>query len=154
MNRKLLCAIRMKTLIIISLLSVLITTNTCYSTSYVIRSYHYLPGDIRVQKVDSPYLDTLLRLLKDNPNIAIEIGGHSDLQETKTNDTILSFKRALEIKTFLMVGGINSENIIIKGYGSKNPVAPERNPDGTINVKGAERNRRVEFKIVTAHNNN
>jgi hypothetical protein len=38
--------------------------------------------------------------------------------------------------------------MIAKGYGELRPIARNTNPDGTDNVKGRDKNRRTEFKIL------
>jgi outer membrane protein OmpA-like peptidoglycan-associated protein len=37
----------------------------------------------------------------------------------------------------------------VRGFGASKPIAPNRNPDGSDNPKGRQRNRRVTVAIDT-----
>jgi len=82
-------------------------------------------------------------ILKDNPNIKVEVGGHSDnLGPEKTNQK-MSEKRALSAKKYLMDKfNISGDRLIVKGYGSMKPIADNKTPEGRA------KNRRVEFRIL------
>jgi outer membrane protein OmpA-like peptidoglycan-associated protein len=81
--------------------------------------------------------------LKENPNIKVEIGGHTDnLGQEKANQMI-SEKRALSVKKYLMDKfNIAGDRLIVKGYGSTRPIADNKTQEGR------SKNRRVEFKII------
>ena len=82
-------------------------------------------------------------ILKENPNIKVEVGGHTDnLGPEKANQKI-SEKRALSVKKYLMDKfNISGDRLIVKGYGSTKPIADNKTQEGR------SKNRRVEFKII------
>ena len=61
----------------------------------------------------------------------------------------LSEKRAESVKNWLVMNCQTDPEIIETiGYGEIKPVAPNKNPDGSDNEEGRQRNRRVEILIV------
>jgi outer membrane protein OmpA-like peptidoglycan-associated protein/uncharacterized protein YegL len=72
----------------------------------------------------------------------VEIMGHTDYVGENEMNQILSEKRALSVKDFLIAEGCDAEKLVTKGYGEKMPAASNRNEDGRA------KNRRVELKFV------
>lgn len=93
-------------------------------------------------------LDKLVDILKDNPEIKIEMGSHTDSVGTQDYNIQLSQRRAESTVRYLINNGISQERLSAKGYGENKPVARNTNPDGTDNPTGRARNRRTEFKIL------
>lgn len=84
----------------------------------------------------------LLLVMKNNPNLKIEIQGHLCCMPNDRLD--LSTQRAKAINNFLVANGIDEKRLTFKGFGSTQPVfsLPEKDE--------AQRsaNRRVEIMIV------
>lgn len=91
---------------------------------------------------------TMLKILADNPNIVVEIGSHTDSKGSDQYNEKLSQERAQSVVDYLLAKGINKKRLIAKGYGEKQPIAPNENPDGTDNPEGRQMNRRTEFKVI------
>lgn len=91
---------------------------------------------------------TLLVLFKRQPNIKIEISAHTDSKGSDAYNLSLSQKRAESIVKYLNSQGVPLRQMIPKGYGEVNPIAPNTNADGTDNPEGRRLNRRVEFSIL------
>ncbi|MBT1703132.1 OmpA family protein [Chryseosolibacter indicus] len=87
-------------------------------------------------------LQKVLKFLKDNPNIKIEISGHTDNTGSPTHNLELSEKRAQAVSQYIISQGISKSRLTAKGYGSKNPIADNSTADGK------QRNRRIEFKLI------
>ncbi len=87
-------------------------------------------------------LDRLYNFLKDNPEIKVEISGHTDNVGSDSYNITLSDARANAVNDYLVSKGINTSRIISKGYGKSNPVASNDTEEGR------QLNRRVEFKIL------
>jgi len=87
-------------------------------------------------------LNRLVQFLKDNPNIIIELGGHTDNTGSSQLNTKLSTDRVESVKQFLNTKGIADSRMMTKGYGSLKPLVNNLNEDNR------RLNRRVEFKIV------
>ncbi|CAN5345900.1 hypothetical protein BH23BAC1_BH23BAC1_44750 [soil metagenome] len=86
-------------------------------------------------------LNKLLKTLEKNPEIKIEIAGHTDNRGDIKLNQMLSRNRAKVIANYLLDHGIKENRLKITGYGSSKPVAPN---DTEENRK---KNRRVEFII-------
>lgn len=84
----------------------------------------------------------LLLVLKNNPNLKIEIQGHLCCQAIDRQD--LSTQRAKAINNFLVANGINENRLTFKGFGSSQPIYPLPEKDETQRAA----NRRVEILIV------
>lgn len=87
-------------------------------------------------------LEKAIELMRVNPSMIIEIGGHTDNVGDDNYNMKLSHDRAKSVRDYLVNGGINSERIQAKGYGELNPVATNDTEDGR------KANRRTEFVII------
>jgi outer membrane protein OmpA-like peptidoglycan-associated protein len=87
-------------------------------------------------------LDKVVKFLKDNPAIKIEIGGHTDNVGNAASNLKLSAGRAAAVEKYLESKGIHKDRILSKGYGMTKPVSENKTKEGKA------KNRRVEFKIL------
>lgn len=97
-----------------------------------------------------PMLNEVLEVMKNNPNLQVEIRGHICCAETKedgldidTNENLLSRNRAREIYRYLVNNGIASSQLSYKGMGASEKIVKEE-----LTEKDRETNRRVEFVII------
>jgi len=82
-------------------------------------------------------------ILKENPNIKVEIGGHTDSLGSEKANQKISEKRAESAKKYIMDKfNISGDRMMAKGYGSKKPIADDKTKEGRA------KNRRVEFKVT------
>jgi len=95
-----------------------------------------------IYKGNDNKLDLLTNYMIDNPDIKIEISGHTDNIGSVEDNLVLSEKRAMAVKEYVTERGIDKNRIIAKGYGSSKP----KSGNGTA-VEQAK-NRRVEVKII------
>ncbi len=93
-------------------------------------------------------LDTLVKYLKENPSAVIEIIGYADASGRAEYNYKLGLKRAQAVKDYLVKRGVNPDQLVAVSYGEENPIAKNRNPDGSWNPEGQRYNRRVEFKVL------
>jgi outer membrane protein OmpA-like peptidoglycan-associated protein len=75
-------------------------------------------------------------------NRIVVVEGHTDNQGSKAYNQRLSVRRAKTIRKALINQGINSERLIAKGFGEKQPVATN------ATSAGRQQNRRVEIIIL------
>ncbi len=87
-------------------------------------------------------LKKVVRFLKNNPNIHIEIDGHTDSIGTYQYNMDLSEKRSREVARYIIAHGISPDRITTRGYGFTRPKASNKTPEGR------KLNRRVEIKIT------
>lgn len=99
-------------------------------------------GKAVIREVSFPQLNEVVSFLNDNPNISIQVSGHTDNVGKPMLNLILSEDRARAVKNYLVEKGINENRIEEKGFGGKKPIAPN---DTEANKR---KNRRVEFTII------
>lgn len=87
-------------------------------------------------------LDKLIEFLNTNPNLHIEIEGHTDNVGSETYNLNLSKARAKAVYDFLIDHSILSDRLSYKGYGYTKPVT------GNDTEQGKAQNRRTEFTIT------
>jgi outer membrane protein OmpA-like peptidoglycan-associated protein/tetratricopeptide (TPR) repeat protein len=93
-------------------------------------------------------IDAVYKLMKEKPELVMEISGHTDNQGNDATNKKLSLDRAKAVVTFLTKKGIPAKRLVAKGYGKSQPVAENNLPDGKPDLKGQQLNRRVEMKIL------
>ncbi|MNY15895.1 putative lipoprotein YiaD precursor [compost metagenome] len=98
-------------------------------------SYNLLPASVTE-------LNTLKELLQDHTNLAIEIQGHTDNVGNDVINEKLSLQRAKAVYDYLIENRIAPERLNFKGYGAKNPIAPN---DTEVQRK---QNRRTSFVVT------
>lgn len=90
-------------------------------------------------------LDKVVNLLKDNPEIKVEISAHTDDIGSNSYNLLLSEKRAKSVVTYLTNNEIDVNRLIYKGYGEEQPLVPNNSSDNRA------LNRRVELKIIEVY---
>jgi OmpA-OmpF porin, OOP family len=86
-------------------------------------------------------LEKIVRFLTENPQISIEIGGHTDKTGNAAYNKQLSEKRAMSVYNYILGKGINPKRLSAKGFGSATPVASNDTDSGR------QLNRRIEFTV-------
>ncbi len=69
----------------------------------------------------SSALDELVQLLKDNPNVTIELGAHCDYKGNDDYNLRLSQQRAESVVSYLSSHGIEKARLTARGYGETTP---------------------------------
>lgn len=87
-------------------------------------------------------LDDVYEFLDSEPDVVIEIGGHTNGQPSHEYCDALSKKRAETVANYLINKGIDARRIKTKGYGKRKPLASNKT------LAGRNRNQRVEIKIL------
>ena len=88
-----------------------------------------------------PNLDMQVDLLKRNPDMTVEIQGHTDNIGPKEYNQGLSERRANAVMNYLVKKGIAKERLSAKGYGFSAPLASNETKEGRA------KNRRVQFSV-------
>ncbi len=90
-------------------------------------------------------LEELYNMLKNDNNISVEIGGHTNnlLYPNEVRALELSTSRAKSVADWLISKGVAKDRVQYKGYGWTKPVEPNTTP------QGRKRNQRVEVTILT-----
>jgi outer membrane protein OmpA-like peptidoglycan-associated protein len=85
-------------------------------------------------------LDELAKTIKKD-NYAVSLRGHADSRGKYKYNWVLSDKRAISVKDYLVSKGVQENRIVTTPYGSTVPVATNSTPEGR------QKNRRVEIEL-------
>lgn len=110
--------------------------------SIVLRNiyFDYDKATLRPESIEE--LERVVRFLRENPSLRVEISGHTDSDGSELYNLRLSQARAQAVVDYLVSRGIESHRLIAKGYGESRPVAPNDTPENK------QKNRRTELKIL------
>ncbi len=97
-------------------------------------------------------LDSIQKLMADNPTWTIEIYGHTDSIGSDAYNMVLAKRRAQTCADYLASKGIDIARISLMAMGRQYPQAPNKTETGADNPKGRAKNRRAEFKVNTNDN--
>lgn len=111
--------------------------------SIVLRNIFFDFDKSNIRAESQNELNRLVKLLKDNPTVKIELSSHTDDVGTEEYNTRLSFARSNSVVDYLISKGISPSRLIPKGYGEAMPL--DKNDTET----GRQNNRRTEFKILS-----
>lgn len=103
---------------------------------------YFKADSVNLDPVNYQSLDKLFAFLKENPNVTVEIGGHTNGLPKDDYCLRISEKRAQSVAEYLFKKGIDARRITYKGYGKSEPIAD----NGTR--EGRKKNQRVEVKIL------
>ncbi len=88
------------------------------------------------------------QVIREKAKGQVRIEGYTDGKGSDTYNQALSERRADAVKSWFMNReGLRTVAFVTQGFGAKNPVAPNRNPDGSDNPQGRAKNRRVEIIV-------
>jgi OOP family OmpA-OmpF porin len=87
-----------------------------------------------------PLLNEVVAIVKKNPQMRIEIQGHTDNVGSAEYNLGLSERRAKAVADYMVENGIASERLSHEGYGLTNPIASNDTKEGRA------QNRRAELK--------
>jgi OOP family OmpA-OmpF porin len=87
-------------------------------------------------------LQEAVLIMKKNPDLKVEVDGHTDSTGTAAYNKTLSVKRAKAIKDHFVSRGIDTNRLTTKGFGFTNPAASNETKEGRA------KNRRVELTPV------
>jgi outer membrane protein OmpA-like peptidoglycan-associated protein len=115
-----------------------------------IEGLSFVPGRHLILESAVPVLQKLLKTMKNNPKLKIEIQGHvcctngaEDGLDSDTRERNLSESRAKAIYDYLIAKGISEDRLSYKGFGHSKP--KELNEDSPLKEQA---NRRVEILII------
>lgn len=111
---------------------------------FTFRNIYFDFNKATIRPESYPILDSISIMLKDNPTIIVEIGGHTDERGSNAYNKKLSQARADAVRIyFIEKHGIEPSRLISIGYGEDRPVIRMAKTE-----EEHQMNRRVEFKIL------
>ncbi len=109
----------------------------------VLRNIFFETGKFTLLSQSKTELDKLIDFLANNPQVKIEIGGHTDSVGSAGMNLELSENRAKAVYNYLVENGVEQGRLSFHGYGFTVPVASNETEEGRA------KNRRTEFKIIS-----
>lgn len=90
-----------------------------------------------------PILDEIFDFMTANPEVVIEIGGHTNTVPPHEYCDRLSTQRAQNVAYYLYQKGIPESRLSYRGYGKRKPLTDDKS------LVGRQKNQRVEIKILS-----
>jgi outer membrane protein OmpA-like peptidoglycan-associated protein len=112
------------------------------NAAVVLNNIFFEVDKYQLEEKSKTELIEVVRLLKENPSLRVEIGGHTDDTGIDAYNQQLSLNRAGAVLSFLQSQGISAERVTKKGYGSQKPLKPNDSEENR------QFNRRIEFKVL------
>lgn len=118
------------------------------NTSITIEEHlYYAYGDAQVDDAGKKVLDKVIKIMKDNPEISIELSSHTDSRSSDEFNMQLSKKRAQSAIAYIASNGINKKRLTAIGYG-ETKLKNKCGNDVTCTEEEHAVNRRTEFKVI------
>jgi outer membrane protein OmpA-like peptidoglycan-associated protein len=108
----------------------------------VLKNVFFATDSFALKPESTLELQKVVSLMLSNPNIRIEVSGHTDDRGTAEHNQVLSENRALSVVKYLTDAGIQPSRMVAKGYGMKVPVLSNTTEEGRA------QNRRTEITII------
>lgn len=116
-----------------------LTRDELLSESTRIRFVYFDFDKYNISRKYLEVLDDAAEILDENPDVFLRIEGHTDAVGTEEYNQVLSEKRALSAKEYLVIHGVDPSRIKTIGYGKREPYATN------FTEEGRAMNRRVEL---------
>jgi OOP family OmpA-OmpF porin len=108
----------------------------------VIEGIYFDVAKATIKSKSAPKLDKAVSVLKEYPDLRIEISGHTDDRGNDDYNMELSARRADAVKQYMVDAGVDGSRIKTRGAGELEPRESNRTK------AGRSKNRRIEFKLL------
>lgn len=108
----------------------------------VLKDINFESNSTRLSDISFTELERVVKLLRENPTLRVEIAAHTDDIGSDTYNQVLSQKRAQSVVEFLKQNSIDEKRFLAQGYGEKAPKVMNNSEENRLI------NRRVELKII------
>ncbi len=105
----------------------------------ILRGVHFDFNKYNIRRPDAAVLDEAASVLKENPDVKVDVNGYTDSIGSEGYNLRLSEKRADSVVNYLEKQGVSADRLTPQGYGKTNFVA------GNKTREGRAQNRRVEL---------
>jgi OmpA-OmpF porin, OOP family len=99
-------------------------------------------GTAKITADSYPELDEIVKMLKDNPRMIIQLEGHTDIKGDPKLNMKLSQERVDAVKSYLVTKGSAKSRIKTKAFGGTSPISRDNTEESH------KMNRRVELRIL------
>ncbi len=115
----------------------------------IVENVYYSTGDWKFDSNGKRVMDKVIKIMKDNPALVLELSSHTDSRADDSFNLKLSEKRAKFAVNYIISGGISKKRLTAVGFGEKKLMNNCGNGVECPDDQHAQ-NRRTEFKIVEA----
>jgi peptidoglycan-associated lipoprotein len=109
----------------------------------VLENIYYDLDKAEIRPDAAQELDKLVKILKDNPSIKIELSSHTDSRSSDEYNQDLSQRRAESAVEYLVSQGIEQDRLVARGYGESQLII-----ENATTEEEHQTNRRTEFKVI------
>ncbi len=110
---------------------------------FVMENIYYDLDEYYIRDDAALELDKLVTILRDNPELKIELSSHTDDRAPDDYNMKLSERRAKSAVEYIVSQGIGKDRLVAKGYGETKLIIPNAQTEEQHQI-----NRRTEFKIL------
>ncbi|MEO5350891.1 MAG: OmpA family protein [Magnetococcus sp. YQC-3] len=110
---------------------------------WVLKNLTFKTNSAVIEKKDMGTVREAAKVLKQNPNVGVEIQGHTDNVGKPAYNKALSDRRARSVMASLIKQGVSKKQMTARGYGMEKPIA------SNDTVQGRAENRRVELSVTS-----
>ena len=121
----------------------LILDRIIVNKSIVLDNIYYDLDKSDIREDAAVELDKLIVILRDNPNISIELSSHTDDRASVDYNQNLSQRRAESAVSYILSKGIDDNRITARGYGESQLIILNAETEDEHQI-----NRRTEFKVT------
>jgi outer membrane protein OmpA-like peptidoglycan-associated protein len=107
-----------------------------------IKNLYFKADTADINEASYEVLAEIIDFMKNNKNISLEIGGHTNGIPPANYCDELSTARAKAVYEYLVKNGVNPQKLAYKGYGKRKRLAAD------TSAEGRRKNQRVELKVI------
>jgi outer membrane protein OmpA-like peptidoglycan-associated protein len=104
----------------------------------VLKGVTFKSGSVEMSFESYPHLEPIVRIMKEYPEVEIEIRGHTDSIGKYENNMRLSQMRAESVRQYLLSKGIEPGRMRAVGFGPSSPIADNRTATGRAQTRRIE----------------
>ncbi|MEP6748838.1 MAG: OmpA family protein [Bacteroidota bacterium] len=112
------------------------------NASIILKNIFFDVNKFDVKSESQVELDNVVKLMKENPTLKIQINGHTDNVGKPADNITLSNNRAKAVVDYITAKGVDAKRLSYQGFGDKVPLADNKTEDGRA------KNRRTELKVI------
>ena len=101
----------------------------------------FVTGSAKLQTKSYKGLNEVVKIMQENPEMELQIDGHTDNVGSDERNQTLSDDRAASVRAYNISKGITESRITSAGHGETQPIADNKT------AAGRQKNRRVEMKL-------
>jgi outer membrane protein OmpA-like peptidoglycan-associated protein len=115
--------------------------------TFTVSNIYYDSNKFSIRQDSKSAIDPIVKLMKNNPEIKVEISSHTDSRGSDVANLTLSQQRSKSVHEYIVSQGIAVNRLVSLGFGENRLLNKCKN-DIPCSETEHEQNRRTEFKII------